>query len=458
MLVSIDPMKLMHWLNARKVTVQMAAQRAGLPVDLIQHLSETEIQVPASEARRLAEALHVSVDHLAAQDATPPVIYASRAEIQSTRREVNRGGIHFYNYYTLPTPKGHIAPVLIDILCPKDRMPTQNNGHLEPAITINLGPGDINGLWGQEINPHTWHVLHACRDRQEPWILGDSYVEPSFCPHTYARASDEPAQILSYTVKSNLEALLSAANGWSSQRFEALVDDMGHSADFAGSMLRSHMERRGYDLASLARVTGIGVNALAAFLEGDSNALDLAELKHIGKTLSFDYRILLRPATNHDPVGKTLCTVRESRASIRRFKSYTVASMSLSPSLPDLTGLFIKVAKPSPDKELDLSDHGASQYYVTSGSMTFHWIDVAGCRTERALASGDALWVAPYVRHAFAGNGSLIKMGNGEGFGYLDHFELSNTYHLAATLRRGWRDRQPWSPVSGPVGGVSSAS
>ena len=34
-----------------------------------------------------------------------------------------KDGIHFYNYYTLPTPKGYVSPVLLDILCPKDKLP-----------------------------------------------------------------------------------------------------------------------------------------------------------------------------------------------------------------------------------------------------------------------------------------------------------------------------------------------
>ena len=79
-------------------------------------------------------------------------IHMSRADIEATRRAVHRDGIHFYNYYNLPAPKGQVARVILDILCPAERLPAQNNGHLEPAITINLGPGHINGLWGDEVN------------------------------------------------------------------------------------------------------------------------------------------------------------------------------------------------------------------------------------------------------------------------------------------------------------------
>ena len=435
--VTIDAVKLLHWLNVRKITPAMASARAGLAVDA---LIDGNAEMDPREATRLADILNVPIEHLALRAAAPAVIYASKRDIDATKRPIDRGGIHFYNYYTLPSPKGQIAPVLIDILCPKDRMPTQNNGHLEPAITINLGPGDINGLWGAEVNPYTRHVLHACRDGVEPWVAGDSYVEPSFCPHTYSRASDEPAQILSYTVKSNLEAFLGGANGWAEERFDGMLGNVA-AASFPAAILRSYMERHGYDAASLAAASATSGNAVSAFLAGEDDALDVPGLQAIGQALALDYRLLLKPIANHDPVGKTLRTIPDSRASIRRFKSYTVASMSASPSLPDLTGLFIKVDKTA-DRSLDLKDHSASHYLVTGGTMTFRWSG-----GEQRIESGDALWVGPYVRHGFCGVGSLIKMGNGEGTTYLDQFEMSNTYQLADTLRRGWRDRQIWTPI-----------
>ena len=39
------------------------------------------------------------------------------------------------------------------------------------------------------------------------WIVGSSYFEPSYCLHTYSRATNGPGKILSYTTKSNLESL-----------------------------------------------------------------------------------------------------------------------------------------------------------------------------------------------------------------------------------------------------------
>ena len=80
----------------------------------------------------------------------PDFIFRSKEELEKTKRPITRDKIHFYNYYTLPTPKGYVAPVLIDILCPKEKLPKLNNGHLEPAITVSLGPNDIHARFGKK--------------------------------------------------------------------------------------------------------------------------------------------------------------------------------------------------------------------------------------------------------------------------------------------------------------------
>ena len=85
----------------------------------------------------------------------------SADDLIATRRPIQRDGIHFYNYYTMAAPPGAVAPVILDILCPAERVPALNNGHLEPAITVNIGPGDINGRWGEELTEETWQVLRA---------------------------------------------------------------------------------------------------------------------------------------------------------------------------------------------------------------------------------------------------------------------------------------------------------
>lgn len=444
--IVIDRYKLLHWLNARKVTPSMAAERAGLQPAAVAALLEESAGLGIAEASELANALHIPLGFLAAEEPQPSVIHATKSEIDATCRGIERDGIHFYNYYTLPSPKGLICPVILDILCPSERLPKQNNGHLEPAITINIGPGDINGRWdgrhGEGLNGDTWRVMRHNRGA-ESWILGDSYVEPAWCPHTYSLASRAPAQILSYTIKTPLEAFANRTNTWSDAAFDALVGAY-EGKRFPAAVLAAQMERRGFTTASLANATGIGPEAIMNYLEGDEDAIAIPGLKRVGDALACDWRLLLTPVHRNDSVGKTFCPVEESVASIRPFKSYTVASMSMGARVPDLTGLYMKIEKPKASATLDLIEPSATHYWVSGGDLTLHWQEATGLTKTTALGTRDAVWIGPYVRHAFTGTGALAKLGNGEGVGSLDQFELSNTFDLADTLRRGRHDRKTW--------------
>jgi 2-hydroxyethylphosphonate dioxygenase len=441
----IDSYKLMHWLNVRKLTPALVADSSFISVELLDDLIEGSAgAVSDAQAKQLADALDVDLKQLA-KDICPKtdVIYASHEEILNSRRPIERDGIHFYNYYTLPSPKGHIAPVILDILCPKDRLPQLNNGHLEPAITVNIGPGDIHGRWGEELNDLNWQVLEVNKTGNHEWIVGGSYVEPAYCPHTYSLVSHEPAQIISYTCKSNLEAFLKNCNNWSNQAFEELVNQLS-SCPAGSAMLRTHLERRGYNARTLAGVLPVSGKAIAAYLEGDQEALTIPELKLIGTFLGVDYRLLIPPAHRYDGSGKTCCSVVDSIATVRPFKSYTIASMASAPQLPDLVGMFVDVDKPFGDGIMDLMDHGANHYVVTRGQLTLRWTRGDGTIGEQELAERDSLWVGSYVSHAFFGRGSLIKLGNGEGCNYLDQMEMTNTFNLATTLKRGRKDRKGW--------------
>ena len=193
----VDSYKVARWMNVRKLTHGHVAERIGMPAeDLEQALKERAAQLPEDVGTHLANVL--DIDHsqiVASPTLAPAVVTMSADDVQATCRPIERDGIHFYNYYSMAGAPGQVAPVILDILCPNGRLPQLNNGHLEPAITINLGPGDINGRWGQELTDATWSVLCA-NEGEPPWIVGESYVEPSYCPHSYSLAGDLPARDL----------------------------------------------------------------------------------------------------------------------------------------------------------------------------------------------------------------------------------------------------------------------
>jgi hypothetical protein len=442
--VVLDSFKLMRWLNARKLTIELAAQMVGVSAETFSDAMKADTyRLPPDVLEKLVRCLNVDVFQLVADGGRqPPVIVMTNSEIKASCRPIRRDGMHFYNYYSLPAPKGRAAPVILDILCPKHRLPQLNNGHLEPAITVNIGPGHINGRWGETLDENTWSVLAANKTGSQAWIVGDSYTEPSYCRHTYSLAGDESARIISYTIKSNLQDFLVEANSWSDDAFEAMVAKLGGDPS-AANCLSVQMERRGYDAAALSNALSLSHNAVTSYLGGDSDALSVANLRDIGFYLGVDYRVFLPATHSHDKVGKTYCSVDDSIKTIRSYKSYTVASMAHATMESDLVGLYLKVDKPEPDGMIDLLDHAPSHYIVTMGKTSLRIIEDGKERTFN-LEQGDAIWLGAFVQHAFFGDAALIKLGNGEGSSYLDQLQLSNTFNPYATLKQGRHDRQNW--------------
>jgi len=444
-----DRFKIMHWMNIRKTTPDRVAAAAGLEPDTLAALlaGDTD-ELSVATAGELASALRIAMDQLTRPDTEQPVAVVMTAEqLHATRRPIQRAGIHFYNYYTMAAPAGRVAPVILDILCPAGTLPTLNNGHLEPAITINLGPGDIHGRWGEELRPDTWQVLAANPAGPDAWIVGDSYVEPSYCPHTYGLAGEAPARIVSYTGAANLTRLLDEANTWSPKAFDALVADWSGPHPAAGA-LGAILRRRGHDAETAGKAADVPADAIERFCAGDPDALSQDELRALAGALGFDHRVLIEPVRRRDAAGKTCATVADSRASIRSFAGYTVASVASAPGLPDLVGLFMAVDRPVdpslPEDALDLCDHGESHYLVTDGEVVLRWREADGTVSIAELGPDCTAWIAPYVEHGWTSTGSLIKLGSGEHLGYQDQIELTNTFAPAATLRRGRHDAIGW--------------
>ena len=111
--------------------------------------------------------------------------------------------------------------------------------------------------------------------------------------------------------------------------------------------------------------------------------------------------------------------------------------MASSLRYPDLYGLYFKIFKNK--KVLDLIDYASTHYLVTCGKINFY-----NKNKKINLYNGDSLWVAPYTKHGFSGNGSLIKISNGETMDYLNMFEISKVFRPKQTLRRIYKDQNDW--------------
>jgi hypothetical protein len=427
--IKVDIIKLNHWLNARKITIKFIEKKQK---SLIKKLkSKKNFNISSKELFFINSQLLIPTEKIILQNKIPDFIYWPKNKIEKTKRPIKRDGIHFYNYYSLPIPDGFVGPVILDILCPKDKLPKLNNGHLEQAITINLGNSDIYGRWGKNKNKINFSKIRFNNSSTNSWIIGDTYVEPTYCPHTYSRATAKNSQILSYTAKSPLEKLIKNLNNWSNENYKNLMKNI-KSKDIRTSILDFYLNNKGVSLKYLSNAINFRINNLSQIIKNKKILSKACKFLKINPSL-FDKKIY----SSEDAIGKTYLSYKQSFKTIRKYKSYTIASMASSERYTDLYGYFIKVSNKKKIK--DLSDYASSHYLVTSGNFDLNIDD-----KKIKLKKGDAIWMSSFKVHGFSGYGSLLKISNGENLDSSDLLEILNLYNPQKTLERSYKDKISW--------------
>ena len=310
-------------------------------------------------------------------------------------------------------------------------MPKLNNGHLEQAITINLGASDIYGRWGKSKNRLNFSRLKFNDSSINSWIIGDTYLEPTYCPHTYSRATDKNSQILSYTAKSPVEELIKNLNKWSIENYKHLIKNI-NSKDIRLPILSFYLDNMGIDIKYLSKRVNFKIKNLSQIIRNKKILLKTCNFLKINPSL-FDKRVY----NSEDAIGKTYLSYKESFKTIRKYKSYTIASMASSERYTDLIGYFIKVFNKKKIK--DLSNYASSHYLVTGGNFFLN-IDNKMIKIKK----GDAIWMSSFKKHGFSGDGSLIKISNGENLSSSDLSEILNLYNPQKTLERSYKDKISW--------------
>lgn len=426
---TIDILKINHFLNVRKITTKVLKKEI---ISLYKKINTRKnFKISSSEVNYLNSKLSIPIEKIKFQKKLPDYILWNKKKILGSKRAINRDGIHFYNYYSLPTPHGFIGPVILDILCPKNKLPKLNNGHLEQAITVNLGSDDIYGRWGVKKKKFNFSKIKFNSSKKNKWIIGDTYVEPSYCPHSYSRVNNNNSQILSYTAKSPIEKLVKNLNSWSNENYKNFYSKV-NSSDNRILILKYYLDNRGVSLKYLSRTLGIKIINLKQVFINQKTLRKVCSFLRLDLSIFYNNKNL-----DEDKIGKTYLSYEDSFKTIRKFKSYLMASMAFSHRYPDLFGCFIKVSNKK--NLLDLSNYAASHYLVTSGNLKFN------IRNKRVdIKKGDAIWVSSFKNHGFSGNGSLLKISNGESLDTSNLHEILKMYKPKKTISRSYKDKITW--------------
>ena len=437
--MSIDKIKLNRWLNIRKTTINQL--NSDLKSELNFKISFDNChEVDDYASRIISKYLEVSVDKISSKQLTPVFLYSSKKDIHKSKRPIKKDGIHFYNYYTLPTPKGYVAPVVLDIMCPKHKLPKLNNGHLEPAITLSMGPGDIYARFDEKLNKDTWTKFGINHDPKTNWIVGSSYFEPSLCRHSYSRATEKLGRIISYTTRSNIEELLN--DKLNDNSYKNLLN-ANRNKKINRTLLKLEIETKGYSIKFLASKIKLPFKKINDYFNKPNSYLEKKYINKLCKLINSDPNFFLEKKHKEDSVGKLYFDYKESIKSIRKFKSYKVASIVNSKRFPDLSGFFMKVSNRKNIFLDDLFDSKCSHYFVTKGKMNVH-IKSENKNITKQIKEGDCIWLSGFTKHGFTGNGALLKISDGQNIDYLEKQDLINTYNLNNVLKRTRGDMQNW--------------
>lgn len=435
----VDKYRLIHWLNIRKTTIEVLNELLKNKVNKKISINDFE-KLDMYTAKEIANVLSISISEILKTNEVPSVLYSSKTDIEKTKRPIKRDGIHFYNYYTLPSPEGYVAPVLIDILCPKNKLPKLNNGHLESAITLSLGPNDIYARFGKKLNKTNWCKFKINKDPKTKWIVGDNYFEPSYCLHTYSRATDGPGRILSYTTTSHIENLFTKK--LNDESFNNLFK-ISKNKNFKRSLLKQTLEDKGYELGYISKNTKINLSQLKKYFNNNAN-LTNQQFEKLCNFANLDPRLFLEIKHKEDQIGKLYFSHKDSVKTIRKFKSYTIASIVSSTRNQDLHGYYMKVKKKEKQKiKFDLLDSTCSHYLVTNGNLIFYY-KKNGVTKKKICSDGDALWIGSFTEHCFYGEGSLAKISDGQNLNYLEKFDVGNLFNVPFTLKRARKDKVNW--------------
>tara|TARA_A100001011_G_C14293161_1_gene837167 strand:- start:335 stop:1633 length:1299 start_codon:yes stop_codon:yes gene_type:complete len=426
--ILIDSSKLNSWLNARKFTIDNFFQNKK---NLKKKLKNKDyFHCNYKDVEFITKKLNIDTKEIIKVKQVPEYILWNKKFIESTKRPIKRDGIHFYNYYSLPSPDNFKSPVILDILCPKTKIPKLNNGHLEQAITVVLGPGDIYGRWGKKKKSSNFKKININKEKITNWIVGDTYLEPTYLPHTYSLASNTPSKILSYTAKSPIEKFIRNFNNWSKKSYVNFSKKISNK-NILETIFKEILNERFVDLKYLKQLLGIKKINIKTIVNNRKY------LEKICNLFDIDQSLFIKKNYKEDDVGKTYMSIKESTKLKRKYKNYEIAPMASSIRYPDLYGTFIKVYKNI--SKTNLLNIFNCHYLVTSGQLFF-----ITNKKKLIVSEGDCLWVSPYINHGFSGKGSLIRISNGESLDNQDLNEISNLYKPKQTLTRSYGDKQVW--------------
>ena len=348
--------------------------------------------------------LNVSDFYIIYDDTPTGVKLMSAEESKMSSRIMNRAGKPYYEYRdTVMSSVAPFRPEWIMELCQVDDNNSENtdakwnNGHFMHQFTYFIG--DVNFYYLDE------------NDKKQVSIMktGDSmYISP-FVPHTFtSRNKQSNGLILALTYGNKLTGdVKQELSGLSTEAGSQFSLDFSTKEKASASLLKFHREILSLPINEVSIRTKIPTDTI----------IDLENAKRLPTQdeiilLARSYNVNSRELMADDKTEKVVVNpYNECKKWYypENSKIYEFVELTSTPSLPFSKAFEINVQNSdSLDYDFKVGLHQFI-YNVGENELLLNW-EFTGKKYTKLIQPGDSIYIKPFIKHNFRGNGKLVVL------------------------------------------------
>ena len=348
--------------------------------------------------------LNISDFYIIYDDTPTGVKLMSAEESKMSSRIMNRAGKPYYEYRdTVMSSVAPFRPEWIMELCQVDDNNSENtdakwnNGHFMHQFTYFIG--DVNFYYLDE------------NDKKQVSIMktGDSmYISP-FVPHTFtSRNKQSNGLILALTYGNKLTGdVKQELSGLSTEAGSQFSLDFSTKEKSSASLLKFHREILSLPINEVSIRTKIPTDTI----------IDLENAKRLPTQdeiilLARSYNVNSRELMADDKIEKVV--VKPYNECKKWYypensKIYEFVELTSTPSLPFSKAFEINVQNSdSLDYDFKVGLHQFI-YNVGENELLLNW-EFTGKKYTKLIQPGDSIYIKPFIKHNFRGNGKLVVL------------------------------------------------
>ena len=348
--------------------------------------------------------VNVSDFYIIYDDTPTGVKFMSAEESKMSSRIMNRAGKPYYEYRdTVMSSVAPFRPEWIMELCQVEDNNSENtdakwnNGHFMHQFTYFIG--DVNFYYLDENNKKQVSIMKT----------GDSmYISP-FVPHTFtSRNKQSNGLILALTYGNKLTGdVKQELSGISTEAGSQFSLDFSTKEKSSASLLKFHREILSLPINEVSIRTKIPTDTIID-LENAKRLPTQDEIILLARSYNVNSRELMADDKTEKVVVKPYNECKKWYYP-ENSKIYEFVELTSTPSLPFSKAFEINVQNSdSLDYDFKVGLHQFI-YNVGENELLLNW-EFTGKKYTKLIQPGDSIYIKPFIKHNFRGNGKLVVL------------------------------------------------